>query len=164
MVDMTNLDELEKSYKPNSKMIWIETPTNPTLKILDIELLCKWAKSKNLISVVDNTFATPYLQIPIRLGCDIVVHSCTKYMGGHCDVVLGALTTNSKEFVDKLWFSLNSTGFNTSPFDSYLVLRGLKTLKIRMDAHCKNAMNLARYLEKHHKVERVLYPGLESHP
>lgn len=163
-VDMTNLDDLKKAIKDNTKMIWAETPTNPTLKVIDIEGVCKIAKEHKLLSVIDNTFPSPYLQSPLQLGADLCVNSVTKYIGGHSDVVMGTVTLNDSDLHDKLKFLSKSFGGVPGPFDCYLALRGLKTLKVRMEQTCKNAAVISRYLEKHEKVEKVIYPGLESHP
>jgi cystathionine gamma-lyase len=163
-VDMTDVDKVINAYKPNTKLIWIETPTNPTLKVCDIEKICAFAKTKGILTVVDNTFPSPYLQSPLLLGADISVNSVTKYIGGHSDVVMGVLVTNDKELRDKLFFTSKTIGGTPGPFDCYLALRGLKTLKVRMDAHCRSAQIVAEYLEKHPKVEKILYPGLASHP
>jgi cystathionine gamma-lyase len=163
-VDMTNIENVEKAIKPNTKLIWMETPTNPTLKICDIEKICELATSKNIITVVDNTFQSPYLQSPLLLGADICVNSVTKYIGGHSDVVMGVLVLNDVTLRDKLFFTSKTIGGVPGPFDCYLALRGLKTLKVRMEAHCRAAQVIAEYLEMHPKVEKVLFPGLESHP
>lgn len=163
-VDLTNFEEVERVRKPETKLLIIETPTNPTMKICDIQKLCEWAKKHHIISYVDNTFASPYLQTPILLGADISMNSCTKYIAGHCDVVMGTLTLNDKELRDRLYFVQKSFGGTPSPFESYLALRGLKTLKLRMEEHCKNAQILAEYLSTHPKIEKVCYPGLKSHP
>jgi cystathionine gamma-lyase len=163
-VDMTDLDTVLKAIKPNSKMMWIETPTNPTLKISDIKALADIAKKHNLVSVVDNTFSSPYFQSPILLGADISYNSMTKYLGGHSDVVAGCIATNSKEIYDQLFFNMRTLGTNLSPFDAFLLLRGIKTLKVRMDAVQRNAIIVAKYLETHPKIDKVLYPGLPSHP
>ena len=163
-IDVTNYDLLLKHIKPNTKMIWLESPTNPLMKLADIRAISDIAKKHKLLVVVDNTFLTPYLQNPLDLGADIVVHSGTKYFGGHSDVLNGAIMLNDSILFDKLYHIQNSTGGVLSPFDSYLVLRGLKTLHIRMEAHQRNAMLLAAYLEKHPKVKKVFYPGLASHP
>jgi len=163
-VDMTNAENVEKAIRPNTKLIWVETPTNPTLKVCDIEKICAIAKAKNIITAVDNTFPSPYLQSPLLLGADISVNSVTKYIGGHSDVVMGALVTNDSGLRDKLLFTSKTIGGTPGPFDCYLALRGLKTLKVRMQAHCRSAQTIAEYLETHPKVEKVLYPGLESHP
>jgi cystathionine gamma-lyase len=163
-VDMTDLENIKKAVKPNTKLIWIETPTNPTLKVCDIEEICKFAKTKNIITAVDNTFPSPYLQSPLLLGADISINSVTKYIGGHSDVVMGVLVVKEKELRDKLFFTSKTIGGTPGPFDCYLALRGLKTLKVRMDAHCRSAQIIAEYLEKHPKVEKIVYPGLQSHP
>jgi cystathionine gamma-lyase len=163
-VDLTDFEALEKSRKPETKLLIVETPTNPTMKICDIEKLCSWAKKHKVLSLVDNTFASPYLQSPLLLGADICLNSCTKYIGGHCDVVMGTLTLNDQELRDKLYFVQKSFGGVPSPFESYLALRGLKTLKLRMEEHCKNAQILAEYLDKHPKIAKVCYPGLKHHP
>jgi cystathionine gamma-lyase len=163
-VDMTDVKKVEEAVKSNTKLIWIETPTNPTLKVCDIEAICKFAKSKGIITVVDNTFPSPYLQSPLLLGADISVNSVTKYIGGHSDVVMGVLVTNDLAMRDKLFFTSKTVGGTPGPFDCYLALRGLKTLKVRMEAHCKSAQIIAEYLEKHPQVEKIVYPGLPSHP
>ncbi|MFG1483867.1 PLP-dependent aspartate aminotransferase family protein [Halobacteriovorax sp. HFRX-2_2] len=164
-VDTTDIKKVEaalKEHKP--KLIWVETPTNPLLKISDIEKISKLAKKHKAMTVVDNTFMSPYFQNPLNLGADIVMHSMTKYINGHSDVVGGACMLNNKKFYEKLWTLQKSLGPTQSPFDSWLVLRGIKTLAIRMEAHAKNAMKVAKYLESHPKVEKVSYPGLKSHP
>ena len=163
-VDLTDLAKVEKALTEKTKMIIIETPTNPTLKVCDIEALCKFAKDKGLISVVDNTFAGPFLQSPLLLGADICLNSCTKYIGGHCDIIMGTLTTNSESLRDELYFLQKSFGGIPSPFECYLALRGLKTLKLRMEEHCKNAKIIVEYLLNHPKISKVLYPGLPAHP
>jgi len=163
-VDMTDPENVRKAIKPNTKLIWIETPTNPTLKVCDIEKISEIAKEKGIITAVDNTFPSPYLQSPLLLGSDISVNSVTKYIGGHSDVVMGVLVTNNKELRDKLFFTSKTIGGVPGPFDCYLALRGLKTLKVRMEAHCRSAQIIAEYLENHPKVEKVIYPGLQSHP
>jgi cystathionine gamma-lyase len=163
-VDVNNEEVLIKHIKPNTRLIWVESPTNPLMKLADIRAISAIAKSYNILVVVDNTFLTPYLQNPLDLGADIVMHSGTKYFGGHSDVLNGALMLNNETLYQKLYHIQNSTGGVLSPFDSYMVLRGLKTLPIRMDAHEHNATILAQYLEKHPKVQKVYYPGLLSHP
>ena len=164
-VDTTNYELLEKKMSTFSpEILWIETPTNPLLKITDIQKVCEMAKKHNVITVVDNTFMSPYFQNPLKLGADIVVHSMTKYIGGHSDVIGGAIITSSKEFYDKLWTLQNSIGPCQSPFDSWLTLRGLKTLAVRMKSHEDNALEIAAWLEGQDKVENVIYPGLKSHP
>jgi len=163
-VDMTDPENVAKAIKANTKLIWVETPTNPTLKVCDIEKICAIAKEKNIVTAVDNTFPSPYLQSPLLLGADISVNSVTKYIGGHSDVVMGVLVTNNKELRDKLFFTSKTIGGVPGPFDCYLALRGLKTLKVRMEAHCRSAQIIAEFLETHPKVEKVIYPGLKSHP
>ncbi len=164
-VDTTNLKNLEKEisdFKP--ALIWLETPTNPLLKISDIKAISDMAKKVQALVVVDNTFMSPYFQNPLQHGADMVLHSMTKFINGHSDVVGGAIMMNSKDLRDKLFFYQNAIGPCQSPFDSWLVLRGLKTLAVRMKAHEKNALEIAAYLENHPKVEKVVYPGLKSHP
>ena len=163
-VGMTSLNNITKSINEKTKMIWVETPTNPTLNIADIKSISKISKKNNLILVVDNTFATPYLQSPLDLGADIVMHSLTKYMGGHSDVVMGAAICNEDSLAEKLFFIQNSCGAVPGPMDCFLVLRGIKTLHIRMDRHCKNAEKIATFLKKHKKVNNVYWPGFKSHP
>jgi cystathionine gamma-lyase len=163
-VDMTDLAKVEVAFKPNTKLVWIETPTNPTLKLVDIAKISEIARRKGAKSVVDNTFMSAYFQKPLALGADIVLHSVTKYMNGHSDVVGGACVTNDADLYEKIKFYQNAVGAVPAPMDCFLVMRGLKTLHVRMDRHAENAMKVARYLEKHSKVERVIYPGLESHP
>ncbi|MCY4643846.1 MAG: PLP-dependent aspartate aminotransferase family protein [Bacteriovoracales bacterium] len=160
--DLKNVQYLIKKHRP--ALLWLESPTNPLLKISDIEKLSGFAKKHNCLTVVDNTFMSPYFQNPLKLGADIVVHSLTKYINGHSDVVAGGLILNSKKLYDKLWFLQNSTGPTQSPFDSWLILRGLKTLAVRMKKHEENALEIAHFLNKHSKVENVIYPGLSSHP
>lgn len=162
--DFSNVQSIEKHIRKETRMIWIETPTNPMLKLIDIAAVSKIAKKHKIILVVDNTFATPYLQQPLELGADIVVHSTTKYVGGHSDVVGGAAITNNKDIAQKIGFLQNAMGAVPGPFDSWLTHRGLKTLAVRMKQHCENAMKIARFLEKHPKVEKVIYPGLSTHP
>ena len=161
MGDVTNISAY---INENTKLIWAETPTNPMLNIIDIEALIQLANKHNIISVVDNTFATPYLQQPLDMGATIVMHSATKYLGGHSDVVMGALALNDKKIADRLYFIQNASGAVCGPMDSFLVLRGIKTLHIRMQRHCENAKVVATYLDTHPKVENVYYPGLEKHP
>lgn len=164
-VDTTDIKELEKALRENKPdMVWLESPTNPMLKITDIKKVSQMAKKVKAKVVVDNTFMSPYFQNPLSLGADIVLHSMTKYINGHSDVVGGCLMLNDKAFYDKVWVLQNSIGPSQSPFDSWLVLRGLKTLGVRMEAHQKNAMKIAGWLEKHPKVEKIYYPGLKSHP
>ncbi|MBX9938656.1 MAG: cystathionine gamma-synthase [Candidatus Obscuribacterales bacterium] len=163
-VDASDPAKIKAAIKPETKMIWVETPTNPLLRLCDLKAISTLAKEHKLITVVDNTFASPYLQNPLKLGADIVVHSVTKYLGGHSDVVGGAVITSCDKLYETLKFHQNAVGAVPGPFDCWLVLRGLKTLAVRMEAHQKNAMAVARYLEKHPAVEKVMYPGLESHP
>jgi len=162
-VDIDNIADFESAILPNTKLIWIETPTNPLLKIIDIAALANIARKHNLILVVDNTFASPYFQIPLDLGADIVVHSTTKYLGGHSDIIGGAIITSNEQLYRELKIYQNAIGAIPSPFDSWLVLRGIKTLAVRMREHEKNALFLAKFLEKHPKVERIYYPGLPTH-
>lgn len=164
MVDMTDLKKLESAFRPNTKMMWIETPTNPMLKIIDIEAAASVARKKGALTAVDNTFASPYLQNPLRLGADIVCHSSTKYIGGHSDVIGGALVVNDKDLADRLHFLQNAVGGVPGPWDCFLLLRSTKTLAVRMDRHCLNAMTIAEFLSNHKKVAKVIYPGLQSHP
>lgn len=147
-----------------TKLIWVETPTNPTLKLADIEAIGKIAKEKNILYAVDNTFASPYLQNPLDLGADIVMHSVTKYLGGHSDVVMGALVMNDEELYKKLFFYYNACGGTPGPQDAFLVLRGIKTLHLRMKAHCENGRKVAEYLKNHPKIEKIYWPGFEDHP
>lgn len=163
-IDTTNIKEVEKHLKTAPSMIWLETPTNPLLKITDIQKVSTIAKKYNVMVAVDNTFMSPYFQNPINLGADIVVHSMTKYINGHSDVVGGCMMTSDEKFYNKVWILQNSIGPCQSPFDSWLVLRGIKTMAIRMEAHQKNAMIIAKWLENHPKVDSVVYPGLKSHP
>lgn len=163
-VDMTDTGAIEKAIKPNTRLIWVETPSNPLLKIVDLRAVAKIGKKHNILVATDNTFATPYLQRPLELGCDIVMHSVTKFLNGHSDMVGGIAVTADEALAEKLAFLQNSIGSVPGPFDSFLALRGLKTLDVRMERHCRNAMEIARWLEKHPKVERVIYPGLASHP
>lgn len=164
MVDMSDLKKTEAAFRPNTKLVWMESPTNPMLKVLDIPTIAALAKRKGAISVVDNTFMSSYFQKPLDLGVDVVMHSVTKYMNGHSDVVGGVLVTSDTALYQELKFFQNSVGGVPAPMDCFLVMRGLKTLHVRMERHAQNAMEIARYLEKHPKIERVIYPGLESHP
>ncbi len=163
-VDLTDVDALRADWPDDTGMIWLETPTNPLLTCFDIEAIAAIAHERGAIVVVDNTFATPYLQQPIVLGADIVVHSATKYLGGHSDVVGGFVATSNDEYAERIAFTQNAAGAVPSPFDSYLVLRGVKTLAVRMDRHCENARAIVDLLVDHPKVERVLYPQLPDHP
>ena len=163
-VDLTNPALFEAAIqKKKPGMVWVETPTNPTLKVVDLAAIATIAKKHGIISVCDNTFATPMLQRPLEMGFDIVMHSVTKYLGGHSDVVGGALVTNRADLAEKLRFLQNAIGGVMGPFDAYLALRGVKTLAVRMQRHCESGMHIAQWLEKHPKVERVVYPGLASH-
>jgi len=163
-VDASDVERVEKAITPETRLIWIETPTNPLLKLADIAALADLARRRHLILAVDNTFANPYFQRPLELGAHIVVHSSTKYLGGHSDVIGGAFVTSDKEIYDTVKFYQNAAGAVPAPWDSWLILRGLKTLKVRSREHEANAIHLARVLEKHPAVQRVYYPGLESHP
>jgi cystathionine beta-lyase len=161
--NMGDLNKVEELVNENTKMIWVETPTNPLLNIIDIKGCAEIAKRHNLLLVADNTFATPYLQTPLDLGADIVMHSLTKYMGGHSDVVMGAAIVNDDDLHQRLAFIQNSCGATPGPQDCFLVLRGLKTLHLRMERHCQNGRQVAEYLKSHPKVEKVFWPGLEDH-
>lgn len=163
-VDLTKTENLVSAIKPNTKMIWLETPTNPTLKLVDIKKIAEIAKSRGILTVVDNTFMSPWFQRPLELGADLVVHSVTKYIGGHSDVVGGAVLTSRADLAERIQFLTNSMGGIMSPFDAFMCLRSLKTLPLRMKAHETNAMAIAQFLESHPKVEKVVYPGLQSHP
>lgn len=162
-VGMQDLISIEKLINQNTRLIWTETPTNPMLNIIDIAGLSTIAKKHNILLAVDNTFATPYLQRPIDLGADIVMHSATKYLGGHSDVVLGAIMLNDKELADKLYFIQNASGAICGPQDSFLVLRGIKTLHVRMQRHCENTKKIANFLNSNAKVEHVYWPGFDFH-
>lgn len=162
--NLTDLSETSSLINPQTKLIWVETPTNPLLNIVDIKYIGLFAKKHKLIFVVDNTFASPYLQNPLPMGADIVVHSATKYLGGHSDVVLGCVVVNDEELAKKLYFIQNACGAICGPMDSFLVLRGIKTLHIRMQRHCENASKIAAFLRGHQKVDRVYWPGFEDHP
>ena len=164
-VDLTSLQAFENAMRPETRMVWVETPTNPLLKIVDLEAVAAIARKRRLISVCDNTFASPWIQRPLELGFDIVVHSTTKYLNGHSDVIGGAAVLREKgELADRLSFLQNAVGGVPSPFDAFLTLRGIKTLALRMERHCGNAMHIAAWLETHPKVARVIYPGLATHP
>lgn len=164
-IDLNDEEKLIHSIKENTKLIWIETPTNPMLTLVDLEKVATIAKKYNLITVCDNTFASPFLQNPLDLGIDISVHSATKYLNGHSDIIAGIVVVKEEnEFSARIRFLQNATGAILSPFDSFLLLRGLKTLSLRMKAHCENALKIAEFLEKHPKVEKVIYPGLTSFP
>lgn len=163
-IGMENAANIENFVTKNTKLIWVETPTNPMMNIIDIKAAATVAKKHNIFLAVDNTFATPYLQQPLDLGADIVMHSATKYLGGHSDVVMGALIVKDKDLADKLYFIQNASGAICGPQDSFLVLRGIKTLHIRMQRHCENGKAVAEYLATHPKIEKVYWPGFESHP
>ena len=163
-VSMRDIASIEQSITANTKMIWLETPTNPMLNVVDIAAVATLAQKRGIMLVVDNTFASPYLQQPLSLGADIVIHSATKYLGGHSDVILGAIVTKDKAIADQLYFLQNACGAVPGPQDCFLVLRGIKTLHIRMDRACENAMDIAKYLSHHPKVWAVNYPGLPTHP
>jgi cystathionine gamma-lyase len=163
-IDMTNLNLLRDSILPETKMIWLETPTNPTLQILDIKAICDIARQKNIPVAVDNTFASPYLQNPLALGATIVHHSITKYIAGHSDVIMGGLVVNDQALAEQLKFLQNASGAVPGPQDCFLTLRGIKTLHIRMDRACENAIRLAQYLKNHPRIGRVMFPGLKDHP
>jgi len=161
--DTTNIENVFNAVTPNTKLIWIETPTNPTLKISDIEAIAKIAKAHNCLLCVDNTFASPALQKPLKLGADIVVHSATKYLGGHSDLIAGLVVAKDKTIGDKLKFIQNASGAILSPFDSWLVIRGIETLTLRVKQHCSNAQAVAEWLQQHPAIDKVYYPGLKSH-
>ena len=163
-VDTTNVVNIESAITTNTKLVWIETPTNPLMNITDIEAVAKITKSKKLMLAVDNTFASPYLQNPLDLGADIIMHSATKYLGGHSDVIQGALMMNDTELRDKLYFIQKSCGAVPGPMDCFLVLRGIKTLGVRMKAHCENGKKIAEWLKSNPKVAKVYWPGFEDHP
>jgi len=167
-VNMTDLDATRRAIQPNTKMLWVESPTNPTMKVINLAKVAELAKdakgNAKIITVVDNTFASPYLQQPLALGADIVIHSTTKYLGGHSDVVGGAAITSDEETFERLKFLQNAAGAIPGPFDCWLVLRGIKTLALRMEKHNLNGMIVAQFLERHRAVARVMYPGLKSHP
>ncbi len=163
-VDMTNASTIESQINENTKMIWIETPTNPLMRIIDIQSIAEKAKKKNIKVVVDNTFASPFLQNPLDLGADIVMHSVTKYISGHSDVVMGAACTNDDKIHEELAFIANSCGAVPGPMDSFLVLRGVKTLHVRMERHCSNGKAIAEFLRNHPKIDKVYWPGFTDHP
>lgn len=163
-IDLSNPDNIIPYLNSNTKLIWVETPTNPTMQIVDIEGCAKIAKAHKITFAVDNTFASPYLQNPLQLGADIVMHSVTKYLGGHSDVIMGALLTSNDELYQRLAFIHNSCGATPGPMDSFLVLRGLKTLHLRMKAHCENGAIIANFLKNHPSIEKVYWPGFSDHP
>tara|TARA_B100000315_G_scaffold91941_1_gene84705 strand:- start:5598 stop:6740 length:1143 start_codon:yes stop_codon:yes gene_type:complete len=164
LLRMDDRRKIESAIRPNTKMLWLETPSNPLLNITDIEMAVDVARRHNLLTVLDNTFATPYLLKPIEFGVDLVVHSTTKYLNGHCDVVGGAVVTTTEELTERVQFLLNAMGTCAAPFDCWLVLRGIETLAVRMRQHEENTRVVADYLSRHSVVKRVFYPGLESHP
>ena len=163
--DLSDFSTVESSIRNNTKMIWVETPTNPLLKIVDLKKIAKFAKENNLISVCDNTFCSPYIQNPLELGFDIVVHSATKYLNGHSDLIGGIVvcSNHKTELADQILYLQNAIGSIMNPFDSFLLLRSLKTLAVRMERHCENAMQIASFLDSHEAIEKVIYPGLQSH-
>lgn len=162
--DMSNPDNVARLLNEKTKLVWLETPTNPTMQIIDIAAVAKHTQSRNIPLAVDNTFASPYLQNPLELGADIVMHSVTKYLGGHSDVVMGALVTNNDSLYEQLAFIHNSCGATPGPMDSFLVLRGIKTLHLRMERHCYNGRIIAEFLATHPKIEKVYWPGFPTHP
>ena len=163
-VNMLDLGNIESKINDNTKLIWVETPTNPMMNIIDIKSVCQLAHNKNILVGVDNTFATPYLQRPLELGADIVMHSVTKYLGGHSDVVMGALVTNDDAIAEEIYRIQNSSGAVCGPMDSFLVLRGIKTLHLRVQRHCENGEKVASFLANHPVVDKVYWPGFETHP
>jgi cystathionine beta-lyase len=163
-IGMQNASKIEDYINDRTKLIWVETPTNPMMNIIDIKATAAIAKKHNILFAVDNTFATPYLQLPLDLGADIVMHSATKYLGGHSDVVMGALVVNDKNLAERLYFLQNASGAVSGPQDCFLVLRGIKTLHIRMQRHCENGKAVAEFLASHPKIEKVYWPGFEDHP
>ncbi|MDT0620259.1 cystathionine gamma-synthase [Croceitalea vernalis] len=162
-IGMQSIDTIESHINVNTKLIWVETPTNPMMNVIDIKGVSDLAKKHNILLAVDNTFATPYLQRPLDLGADIVMHSATKYLGGHSDVVVGALIVKDKDLADKLYFIQNASGAVCGPMDSFLTLRGIKTLHVRMQRHCENGKAIAEYLANHPKIGKVYWPGFENH-
>ena len=163
-VDLSDIAALEDALQDNTKLIWVESPTNPLLKLVDLEAVAKLGKKKGILTGCDNPFASPYVQRPLELGIDMVLHSATKYINGHSDVVGGLVVTNDNELGEQVGFLQNAVGSVQGPFDSFLALRGLKTLALRMERHCQSALKIASFLEAHDAVSKVLYPGLESHP
>ncbi|MFT7229625.1 MAG: cystathionine beta-lyase/cystathionine gamma-synthase [Bacteroidia bacterium] len=163
-VDMRDMQNIKRTINANTKLIWVETPTNPMMNIIDVEATAQIAKEAGVMLAVDNTFATPYLQNPLDQGADIVMHSATKYLGGHSDVVMGALVCNDEAIAKEMYRIQNSSGAVTGPMDSFLVLRGIKTLHVRMQRHCENGEKVARWLKTHPKVDKVYWPGFEDHP
>lgn len=163
-INLTDAENIKKYINTNTKLIWVETPTNPTMQIIDISACSAIAKANNILLAVDNTFASPYLQNPLALGADIVMHSVTKYLGGHSDVVMGALITNDDKLHEQIYFILNSCGANPGPMDCFLVMRGIKTLHLRMERHCFNGRKVAEFLKTHPKIEKIYWPGFTDHP
>lgn len=163
-LDMTDVESFAQAINSDTRLIWIETPTNPMLNLIDIKAICKLAKSAGILVCVDNTFASPYLQTPLDLGADIVMHSCTKYLGGHSDVVMGALIVNDEQVANQLQFIQNAVGAIPGPQDCFLMLRGIKTLHLRVQRSCENANKIAHFLKNHPKVNKVYYPGFKTHP
>ncbi len=163
-INLTDAYNIKKYINANTKLIWAETPTNPTMQIIDIAACAQIAKENNLLLAVDNTFASPYLQNPLALGADIVMHSVTKYLGGHSDVVMGALITNNDKLHEQIYFILNSCGANPGPMDCFLVMRGIKTLHLRMERHCFNGRKIAEFLKTHPRIEKIYWPGFTDHP
>ena len=163
-VNMSNPEAVEAGVTSKTKMVWVETPTNPMMNIIDIKAMAQLCKKHKLLLAVDNTFASPYLQQPLVLGADIVMHSATKYLAGHSDVILGSLVTKNSQLAERLGFIQNASGAVPGPMDSFLTLRGIKTLHLRMQRHCENAAQIAKYLQAHPKIEKVYWPGFESHP
>lgn len=164
MIDFSDLKKVRGAIKKNTKICWIESPTNPTLKCTDIAAVAKICKEKGVMLVIDNTFMSPVLQNPLLLGADIVMHSCTKYIGGHSDVVAGALMFNDAKLYDKLYFNIKSMGYFIAPFDAYICMRGSKTLELRVKQASNSALTIAEWLVKHPKVTKVIFPGMKSHP
>ena len=163
-VNMSNVDNFEAAINKNTRMVWVETPTNPMMNVIDIKAVSVLCKSNDVLLAVDNTFASPYIQQPLNLGADMVMHSATKYLAGHSDVILGSLVTNDKSLAERLGFIQNASGAVPGPMDSFLTLRGIKTLHVRMQRHCENAAEIAHYLKTHPKIEKVYWPGFEDHP
>ena len=163
-VNMSNVDNVEAAINKNTRMVWVETPTNPMMNVIDIHAISLLCQSNDVLLAVDNTFASPYIQQPLNLGADIVMHSATKYLAGHSDVILGSLVTNNKSLAERLGFIQNASGAVPGPMDSFLTLRGIKTLHVRMQRHCENAAQIANYLKTHPKIEKVYWPGFEDHP
>lgn len=163
-VNMCTMEHIEAAINEKTRMVWVETPTNPMMNVIDIKAVATLCKTKNIMLAVDNTFASPYLQQPLVLGADIVMHSATKYLAGHSDVILGSLVTNDKKLAERLGFIQNASGAVPGPMDSFLTLRGIKTLHVRMQRHCENAAQIASYLKQHPKIEKVYWPGFEAHP